>query len=216
MAPNESSRPARARAMLDQPSAGPMASTSDLRAVVAQAAKLRGELLRRELPAPAVEQDENGHSTGGLAIQPCEQRGLGAVRLGLAGEEARGAGKEIRRQSSGSAGLGARAGWGDGREDKLHPMRVLQDVKEKHPGNMDLLDNCSANHKASLSPNRTQGTQMIVNIGLKSQFGAASPPSALEGKLLVYIHIPKLCVVTRLAVTPPLAEQVICCSRRTR
>jgi len=108
-----------------------------LRAVVAQAANLRGELLRRELPAPAVEQDESGHSTGGLAIQPCQQRGLGAVRLGLAGEEARGAGKKIRCQSSGSAGLGARAGWGDGREDKLHPMRVLQDVKEKHPRNMD-------------------------------------------------------------------------------
>jgi hypothetical protein len=95
-------------------------------------------------------------------------------------------------------------------------MRVLQDVKEKHPGEYGLLDNSSANHKANLSPNRRQGTQMIVNIGLKSQFGAASPPPTLEGKLLVYIHIPKLCVVTGLAVTQPLAEQVICCSRRTQ
>jgi hypothetical protein len=76
------------------------------------------------------------------------------VGLCLAGGVTRGAGKEIRRQSSGSAGLGARAGWRDGGKDKLHSMRVLQDVKEMHPREYGLLDNESVNHKAGLSPNR--------------------------------------------------------------
>ena len=58
-----------------------------LRARVAEAADVRGELLRRELLAPAVQQDEDGRGAGGLAIQPCEQRGFGAVGLRLAGEK---------------------------------------------------------------------------------------------------------------------------------
>jgi hypothetical protein len=90
-----------------------------------------------------------------LAIQPRQQCGFRAVGLCLAGGVARGAGKEIRRKSCGSIGLGARAVWGDGRKDKLHSMRVLQDVKEMHPREYGLLDNESVNHKAGLLPNRT-------------------------------------------------------------
>jgi hypothetical protein len=72
------------------------------------------------------------------------------VGLCLAGGVTRGAGKEIRRQRCGSIRLGVRASWGNGREDKLHPMRVLQDVKEMYCWKYDLWDNESVNHKASL------------------------------------------------------------------
>ena len=75
---------------------GPAVSRADgqhqrLRSVVAMPADLRGEFLRRELPAPAVQQDEERRCAGGLAIQPRQQCGFGAVGLCLAGGVARGA-----------------------------------------------------------------------------------------------------------------------------
>jgi hypothetical protein len=85
-----------------------------------------GEVLRGELFASAVEQDEDGCAAGGLAIEPGEEGGFGVVVLGGAGDVAGDAGEVVGGECVGGVGFGAGAGWGDGCEGELHMMRVLE------------------------------------------------------------------------------------------
>lgn len=95
-----------------------------LRAGVAEAAEVGGEVFAGELLAAAVEEDEDGGGAGSLTIEPGEQGGLGGVGLRFAGEIVGGTGEVVGGEGCGGVGFGARAGWGDGGEEDLHGMRV--------------------------------------------------------------------------------------------
>ena len=97
-----------------------------LGAGVAEAAEVGGEVLGGELLAGTVEQDKDRGGAGGLAIEPTEERGLGVVGLGGAGDVAGDAGEVIGGEGLGGSGFGARAGGGDGCEEELHVTRVTQ------------------------------------------------------------------------------------------
>jgi len=113
---------------------------------VAEAAELGGEVLGGELFAAAVEEDENGGGTGGLAVKPGEESCFGVMGLRFAGEIAGGAGEEVGGEGRGGVRLGAGAGGRNGGQDELH-VEGVELVMSKFDGNYELLDCDLGNHK---------------------------------------------------------------------
>src|SRR5437899_4378584 len=95
--------------------------------LIADAAEMRGELIRAELFAATIQQNGICRSATRLAIQPAEQRRLRIEHLRVARDVSCGALYIVGDQAFGRLCLRAAAAWRDGSESDLHLLnrRVL-------------------------------------------------------------------------------------------
>jgi hypothetical protein len=91
-----------------------------LSAVIAQAAQVRGKLLRGVLLAAAIKQNRLGRRTAGVPVQPVKKSQLGLEDLGLAGNIPGGAIDIVSKQTVGGLGFGSSAPWSDRGKSDLH------------------------------------------------------------------------------------------------